>query len=598
MRRIQTFNVLGLLTFTHFSLTIPLADAFSNSVQQPNVVVILTDDQGYGDLGCHGNPSLKTPNLDTLHAESVRFTDFHVSSFCTPTRAALMTGNYPGVTGAFRTSSGRTMMHPDEKTIGNLFSNAGYATGMVGKWHLGDSAPHRPQDRGFQDVVWHRCGGVGQASDYWGNDYFDDTYERNGKFEKFEGYCTDVWFQESMRFVEQNKAKPFFLYLALNAPHGPYRVPKEWAAPYADQPDVVNPNFYGMIANIDHNVGLLRQQLTDLGLAENTILIFMTDNGTAAGAKFQGLDSEAIKGFNAGMRGKKSSIYEGGHRVPFFIHWPNGKLPHGKDINTLAAHIDVLPTLADLCNIPLTEDDQPDVYQADGISLKPLLIESGKPWQRDHLVEQYLGGAYARKLPAAYSEYSVVMTERWRLVNSDEWGLYDIQTDPAQRTNVAAQHPEVVDRLKGLYQPFWQKVSPRLTAVRIDVGSAAENPTVLCSQDWRMPTGNPPWHINQISKLPKVTGPWMLEVKNSGRYRITLRQYPKEAQKAIVAVNAKVEIAGLTVEKAVEPDSQSVVFETVLPAGPTELVTLLTDENNKSGGAYYTEVEALSPIAN
>lgn len=558
--------------------------------------MINVDDQGYGDLGCHGNPVLKTPNLDALHAESVRFTDFHVSSFCTPSRASLMTGNYAGVTGAFRTSSGRTMMHPDEKTIGHLFSNAGYATGMVGKWHLGDNAPHRPQDRGFQDVVWHRCGGVGQASDYWGNDYFDDTYERNGKFEKFEGYCTDVWFREGRRFIEQNKAKPFFLYLALNAPHGPYRVPKEWAAPYVGKPDVVNPNFYGMIANIDHNVGLLRQQLIDLGLNQNTILIFMTDNGTAAGAKFKGLDSEAIQGFNAGMRGKKSSIYEGGHRVPFFLHWPKGSLPHGQDITTLAAHIDVLPTLADLCSIPLADTNSADQYQPDGLSLKPLLDGSNQPWQRDHLVEQYLGGAYAKNLPPAHSDYSVVMTERWRLVNSDGQGLFDIQANPAQRTNVAAQHPEVVDRLKRLYEPFWQKVSPRLTPVRIDVGSTVENPTMLCSQDWRMPTGNPPWHINQIRKLPKVTGPWMLEVKTRGRYRITLRQYPKEANQVVVAVKAKIKIAGVTLERTVEPNSKSVVFETDLPAGPTELVTLFTDKDNRSGGAYFTEVEAISTI--
>ena len=173
---------------------------------KPNVILIMTDDQGYGDLACHGNPVLKTPNLDLLFSESVRLTDFHVSPFCTPTRAALMTGRYPARTGAYRTSSGRTMMHPKEKTIADVFADSGYTTGMIGKWHLGDNAPHRPQDRGFQDVVWHRCGGVGQASDYWGNDYFDDTYERNGKFEKFEGYCTDVWFAESIRFIEQNQA--------------------------------------------------------------------------------------------------------------------------------------------------------------------------------------------------------------------------------------------------------------------------------------------------------------------------------------------------------------------------------------------------------
>lgn len=555
---------------------------------RPNVILVLTDDQGYGDLSCHGNPVLQTPNLDAFYDESVRFTDFHVSPFCTPTRAAIMTGNYPGYTGAYRTSSGRSMMHRDELTLANLFSAAGYATGMVGKWHLGDNAPHRPQDRGFQDVVWHRCGGIGQASDYWGNDYFDDTYERNGTFEKFEGYCTDVWFREGIRFIEQNKEKPFFLYLALNAPHGPYRVPEQWAEPYQNDTRVVNPNFYGMIANIDHNMGILRQRLLDLGLTENTILIFMTDNGTSAGGKFKGLDSEALVGYNAGMRGKKSSVYEGGHRVPFFIYWPEGGIQGGRDIDRIAAHIDILPTLAELCCITVTEE-----YKPDGVSLKPLLKGSGQEWSRDHHVEQFHGGAWARAMPSGPYEYSVVLTERWRLVNSGEQGLFDMDSDPAQRNNLAEKYPDVVAQMRSLYEPFWQKVSPRLTAVRIDVGNPAQNPTVLCSQDWYMPEGNPPWNFGSISRLPRVTGPWMIEVKKAGAYRFTLRQFPEEADKIVIAESASIEIAGQIMEKNVEPGSKGVVFEMNLPAGPTELLTYLYDAEGNAGGAYFTEVEAL-----
>lgn len=561
----------------------------------PNVIIVMTDDQGYGDLSCHGNPVLKTPHLDRLHAESVRFTDFHVSPFCTPTRAALMTGNHAGYTGAFRTSSGRSMMHRDQKTVADLFASAGYATGMVGKWHLGDNAPHRPQDRGFQDVVWHRCGGIGQASDYWGNDYFDDTYERNGEFEKFEGYCTDVWFREGIRFVEENREKPFFLYLALNAPHGPYFVPKQWAEPYVGNRDVANANFYGMIANIDHNMGLLRRKLREHNLTENTILIFMTDNGTAAGfvldrndPNYGPLDSLPVRGYNAGMRGRKSSVYDGGHRVPFFIHWPKGSLTGGRDIDTLAAHIDVLPTLADLCGIPVPQGDEPH-----GVSLKPLLEGSGSPWERDHLVEQYLGGPYGKTLPPKPYEYSVVMTERWRLVNSGKQRLFDIEADPTQTKNVALEHPDVEAKLRTLYEPFWDKVSPRLTPVRIDLGNATDNPTVLCSQDWHMPSGNPPWNFRAISKLPKVTAPWMVYVKKSGSYRITLRQFPQEADKSVLAVRAELEIAGQSLRQPVEPGSKGVVFETDLPVGPAEVVTRLFDEKGKFGGAYFTEVEAL-----
>lgn len=565
-----------------------LQSQFAIANDKPNVIIVMTDDQGYGDLSCHGNPILKTPSLDRLSAESVRFTDFHVSSFCTPTRAALMTGNHPGFTGAYRTSSGRTMMHRDERTVADLFASAGYVTGMVGKWHLGDNAPHRPQDRGFQHVVWHRCGGVGQASDHWGNDYFDDTYERNGRFEKFDGYCTDVWFREGMRFIEENRSNPFLLYLAPNAPHGPYRVPPEWAEPYVGNRDVANPNFYGMIANIDHNMGLLREHLKELELADNTILIFMTDNGTAAGGRFNGLDSVPTLGFNAGMRGKKSSVYDGGHRVPFFVHWPKGDLTGGTDIDTLAAHIDVLPTLADLCGLTVSDE-----YQPDGVSLRPLLDGEAGTWNRSHLVNQFLGGAHARAIPPKPYEYSVVMTERWRLVNSDAEALFDIQADPGQQTNLAEQHPEVVTQLRGYFDEYWEKVSPRITPVRIDVGNPVENPTVLCSQDWYLSTGNPPWNFNSIKRLPKVTGPWMLHVHEAGRYRITLRQFPEVANKLVEAERAKIEIAGQVMEQPVAASSKGVVFEIDLPEGPTKLVTYLYDENGEAGGAYFTEVEAL-----
>lgn len=553
---------------------------------RPNVILIMTDDQGYGDLGCHGNPILKTPHLDRLHAESVRMTDFHVSAFCTPTRAALMTGRDPGRTGAYRTSSGRTMLHTDERTIANVFADAGYVTGMVGKWHLGDNAPHRPQDRGFQDVVWHRCGGVGQASDYWGNDYFDDTYERNGTFEKFEGYCTDVWIREGLRFIERNKEKPFFLYLATNAPHGPYLVGPEWSAPYGDAVKWGGgASFYGMIANVDHNLGVLRKRLAELGLAENTILIFMTDNGTANGAVFKGLTSEAVEGYNAGMRGKKSSIYEGGHRVPFFMYWPAGGVVGGRDVTSLAAHLDVLPTLAELCGV-----DVPASHRPDGVSFAAQLRSAEASPGRKHLVMQYFGGP-GFSGPAKEWEYSCVLKDRWRLIDGKE--LYDLGKDPAQREDVAAAHPEVVEKLRALYEPFWKSVSPRMTPVAIDLGGPLENPTVLCSQDWYLRQGNPPWNFGMIKRLPRLTGPWNVDVKNAGRYRFTLRQWPVEADVAVRAVRATVEIGGQKGESPVEVGTKGVVFEMDLPAGKTELWTRLYDQDGKAGGAYFTTVELL-----
>jgi arylsulfatase A-like enzyme len=556
--------------------------------KNPNVILIMTDDQGYGDLSCHGNPILKTPHIDQLHDEAIRFTDFHVSSYCTPTRAALMTGHYPGYTGAYSTSNGRMMMHRDEKTIANFFSDAGYITGMSGKWHLGDCAPHRPQDRGFDEVVWHRCGGVGQASDYWGNDYFDDTYERNGKFEKFEGYCTDVWFKEGMRFIEENKESPFFLYLALNAPHYPYYVDEKWSAPYKDEEDIPSAEFYGMIANIDYNIGVLRKFLSDNELDENTILIFMTDNGTSGWGQFKSLDDWPYKGYNAGMRGRKSSVYEGGHRVPFFIYWPKGGLKGGKDIDNLAGHIDVLPTLADLCDVKLPED-----YKSHGLSLKPLLYGKQKKWKREYMVEHFLGRDQGKPGTVIPYRMTTIMTEKWRLVNSHQECLYDIEKDPGQRTDLIKQYPEVTSKLRALNDSYWELVSPRITPVRIDIGNPAENPINLCSQEWYMPNGGSPWNFSQINRLPKVTGPWMLEVQKTGRYRITLRQYPKEADKLVVGVKAEMEIAGQKLVKEIPAGSKGVVFEVDLPQGPTELVTKIYNDKGEAGGAYFTEVEAL-----
>ena len=315
----------------------------------------------------------------------------------------------------------------------------------------------------------------------------------------------------------------------------------------------------------------------------------MTDNGTAAGAKFKGLDSEAVSGFNAGMRGKKSSIYDGGHRVPFFIHWPKGGLIGGRDIETMSAHIDVLPTLADLCGIPV-----PPAYAPDGISLKPLLLGTRQAWPRKHHVVQFHGAAGGNALPAQPFAHSVVLTERWRLVNHGDQFLYDIQADPAQRHDVSAEHPEVVKSLREAYQPFWSKVSPRMTPVGIDLGNPDQNPTELCSQDWHLEKGNPPWHFGSIRKLPKVIGPWMVDVKQAGRYAFTLRQWPSVAEKPLVAVRAKVAIAGQEKEMTVPAGCKAVRMELKLPAGPSELWTYLYDGAGRAGGAYFTDVELIT----
>ncbi len=564
----------------------------------PNVILILTDDQGYGDLGCHGNDNINTPELDRLHAESVRFTDFHVSPFCTPTRSALLTGRPSIKTGAFRTTGNRCTMHDSQRTIADLFAANGYRTGMMGKWHIGDNAPSRPQDKGFHEVLWHLAGGIGQAADYYGNDYFDDTYQRagsinrNGKWEKAHGYCTDVWFQEGIEFIKRNREKPFFLYLSLNAPHGPYYVPEEWAAPYKGKKGIVNPNFYGMITNIDHNVGLLRKQLDELKLADNTILIFMTDNGTASGAKFEHTNSLPIRGYNAGLRGKKCSIYEGGHRVPFFIYWKQGGIVGGQDIDTLAQHIDVLPTLADLCGIKIPSEG----YPIDGLALTPLLNGNKKAWSRTHIIEHLHGGPLGTTPLDTPFKYSCLLTEKWRYLEShDGKELYDIESDRGQQHNVISQHPEVVAQLDAYYKEYWEDVTPYLFKLPvIHIGEPHHNPTTLASQDMKRPNGsNTPHALKMLNRYPLLKYPWGVRVTTPGTYTFSLRQFTKEAAIPLKdIVSGRVEIAGITGTADAEPGSDSVVVTIDIPeAGEYDLYTYLKRTDGKEGSAYFVDVE-------
>ncbi len=352
-----------------------------DTLTRPNVVFVLTDDQGYGDLACHGNPVLRTPHLDRLHSESVRLTNYHVGPTCAPTRAGLLTGHYANSTGVWHTIGGRSLLRQDEISLADFFSRAGYVTGIFGKWHLGDNFPYRPQDRGFDEVLVHGGGGVGQTPDYWGNDYFDDSYWDGDRWVAQEGYCTDVWFRHGLDFIERNRERPFLCYIPTNAPHSPHLVHPRYSAPYRDNtPHADRANYYGMVSCIDENVGVLRAKLAEWGLAENTILIFMTDNGSGGGVE---VDERhfVTSGFNAGMRGKKNSEYDGGHRTPCFVHWPAGGLTGGRDVERISANVDILPTLLDLCAV-----DDPTAYDFDGQSLAPLLAGETPGWPDRALV--------------------------------------------------------------------------------------------------------------------------------------------------------------------------------------------------------------------
>ena len=565
-----------------FTLLIATADA----AKRPNVILVMTDDQGFGDLRCHGNSMIKTPNLDRLHSQSVRFTDFHVDPTCSPTRAALLTGRHSTRTGVWHTVMGRSILFADEVTVASVFADAGYRTGIFGKWHLGDNFPARPQDRGFTDTLIHGGGGVGQTPDLWGNDYFDDTYLLNGKPTKTEGYCTKVFFDHALKFIERNRSRPFFCYLPTNVPHSPYYVSEKYRRPYLNQ-GVVEPmaSFYGMITEFDENMGRLESKLQRLGLAENTIVIFMTDNGTAAGRWWK-RDPKAKQprwiGFNADMRGGKGSQYDGGHRVPFFVRWPAGGIAGGRDVSRLTAHIDVLPTLTELCGLPL-----PANRKLDGKSLVPLLRGHGSDWPERTLFAHF----QREEIPPKWTR-SVVMTERWRLVDGKE--LYEIKVDPGQSVDVADQNYEVVKSLKAKYEAWWKTLEPRFDQYGwIVLGTKAENPALITSHDWHVKnTGNIPWHQSHIKKGLKSNGYWMVDFTRSGRYEFTLRQrpdHPIDGNRASVWVGHR--------ESSVEiPEGATAVKITMnIEAGRKRMQSEFSGlEEGGKRGAYYVDVRFLN----
>ncbi|WP_405398764.1 arylsulfatase [Maribacter sp. Asnod2-G09] len=576
---------------------------------KPNVILVITDDQGYGDLGVHGNKIIKTPNIDSFYTESAHLTNFHVGPTCAPTRSGLMTGRYANSTGVWHTVGGWSLLRENEKTLADMFTEAGYKTGGFGKWHLGDNYPFRPEDRGFQETVMHGGGGVQQTPDYWNNTYFNDTYFHNGKPEKYEGYCTDVFFDEAIKFIQTNKDKPFFCYLAPNAPHGPYNVPTSYYDLYKDLDDSIladtQKRFYGMITNIDDNFGKLRAKLKELEIADNTILIFMTDNGTSAGYKNK---NGKVTGFNSGMRGTKGSEFDGGHRVPFFIYWKDGEISTSKDINTLTAQIDILPTLAELCGIALPKDH----LALNGKSIVPILM--GK----DTLQNRMLVTDSQRIQNPEKWKKSAVMQANWRLVNGKE--LYNIENDQGQENDIASKNPQKVDAMKAFYEEWWTEVSKDFNEeIYFQIGSKKENPITLTAHDVHGPETMQPWNQIQIREGKSGAGYWSVNIVEDGNYKVSLRRYPIESNLAINVTTPKISIADvpglekeipagknleytkanitfenqITTETSIEEGDTSAVFNVSLKAGKTKLSANFIDAQNQPNVAYYVYIKKI-----
>ncbi len=591
-------------------LGVGCAQSQTDVAEKPNVILRLVDDVGYGDIAALGNNIIKTPNLDKLHSESSRFTQYHVSPTSSPTRAALMTGRHNDNTGVWHTVNGRSLILERETTMAQIFKDNGYSTAIFGKWHLGDNYPFRPQDKGFEETLVAHGGGVGQTMDYWDNDYFDDTYNRNGVWEKIKGYCNDVWFDGAKEFIARNKAKnkPFFCYLATNVAHSPYWVADSYAEPYEGVENVVLPPFYGMIANIDEHLGDLTEYLESIGLMDNTILIFTTDNGTAQGAKVDAvLDGFVTKGQNAGMRGIKASMYEGGHRVPLFIHWKDGGIATGQDITELTAHYDILPTLIDLCGL---EVDAAIADKMDGQSLKPLIDGDAMDFSERVIVVD----SQRNEVPQKWFRTSV-MFKNWRLVDGHE--LYDLSIDPEQRNNIAAQHPEMFAQISKAYDEWWETNSPNFVEEPyFIIGHEAENPTVLYCHDWHTEAVSP-WQQRHIRIGYTDNGHWLVKVAESGTYEIKLYRWPVEsglglhdkapirpaiegtsvdasvAGRSLPITDAQITIQGIEKSQKVQQGDRCAKFTVDLEAGETQLKTWFKMTDKEDIGAYYVSVEKI-----
>ena len=469
----------------------------------PNIILVMTDDQGYGDLACHGHPFLKTPNLDNLYSQSMRFTDFQVSPTCAPTRAALMSGLAPFKNGVTHTIVERDRMALSSTTVAEVLKTAGYDTAIFGKWHLGDDDPYQPDNRGFDEVFIHGAGGIGQKfpgsqSDAPGTSYFNPIIKHNGVFEQTQGYCTDVFFRQALGWIKQESTKtgeakkPFFAYISTNAPHSPYIVDSHYSDPYKKKCNAQQAAFFGMITNIDENMGLLMRKLDQWDLADNTLLIFMTDNGSAKGSRI----------FNAGMRGGKGVVNEGGTRVPLFMRLP-GLTTAGVDNATMTRHYDILPTLAEVAGATIPED-----LKLDGRSLVPLIKEAEPDWPDRYFffhTGRWAKGGLAGKFGEGdpnpdHSKYRSfgVRDEKWRVVNRR---LYDLENDPGEEKDVSENYPEVVANMVAGFDDWWDEVRPMM--VNEDAAMDVPKPfRELFKKQSASSTGIPMWSQVDIGEAP------------------------------------------------------------------------------------------------
>jgi arylsulfatase len=572
-------------------LAILFPGGIAQPASRPNVLIVMTDDQGLGDFSYTGNPVLKTPNLDAFARQAVRLTDFHVAPMCSPTRGQLLTGLAALRNGATSVTAGRTFIRPDIPTLADVFAQAGYKTGLFGKWHLGDMYPHRPLDKGFQESIYHLGWGQLHSTPEFDWPLIDGRYFHNGAQKRYRGHCTDFWFDSAMAWMKarNEQGEPFLCYLPTNAPHAPHIDLDEYLAPYQGQGPA---GFFGMIAHIDRRFGDLERFLAEEKLADNTIVIFMTDNGGTAG----------VATFNAGLRGRKTQYYEGGHRVPCWIRWPSGKLGQPREIGTPTQNTDLLPTLCELCGIgPPASTAGDELYR--GVSLAGLL-RGTQPLADRKLVVQY--GQIINKFD------SCVIWGKWRLVQGKE--LYDIEADRGQENDLASRHADVVKQMRDHYEAWWRGLEPTINDfVPISIGAKQQPRVELNSGDWESIYADNSGFVREAVGGP-TGGHWNILVEQPGEYEFTLRRWPEQTGAALgekyepsaksppnkprlttrgfpTIAAAHLQLAGVKATAKADPKSTGVTMTATLPAGRTRLKAWFSDAAGTNlCGAFYVTV--------
>jgi arylsulfatase A-like enzyme len=539
------------------------SDTIGQRKDRPNIVLIMTDDQGYGDFGFTGNPYVKTPHIDALAAKSFRFTNFHTSPVCAPTRASLLTGRYALRTGIHDTYNNGSIMATEELTLAEILADNGYKTGLVGKWHLGDNYPYRPSDQGFQFSLMHAGGGIGQPADIMENlartdsSYFDPVLLENDRKVQRKGYCSDIFTEEAIRFVQQNKSNPFFLYVSYNAVHTPLQLPRKYedmyrglkfdppfdrapGTPWAVMSEINKEEarkIYGMVTNLDDNIGRLIKEIKNQHMDDNTIIIFLSDNG-----------NEQLR-YNAGFRGLKGSVYEGGNRVPLLISGP-GLSGAPKEIGSFSAHIDVMPTLLEILKITV-----PAKIQLDGFSFYPQL--NGAKNKPDRLFYN----TWNRGWPEPYRNASI-MSGDYKLVAIDAkkqkpetFELYDLSSDPTEQNNLITRQPIIAKKLIHKLDSIYTDVmsSPYLTPRDLVIGSKHENPVTLSRSDW-----------SSVSlynwRADNVTGYWTIRIADDGNYSFR----PIAMKPLVKGTRVTVRLGQIQRSMVMDTDAQSFTIQDII----------------------------------